>query len=190
MLVSNFFLIFTRFLLFNQDTTWLFQISFKVRNLSYTWCFKLGILLTMSGFINSFVTLIADISFKNSVIIHTCPSKLLSRLSHKVCRLLSPPVLLRKFTNIWRQMTPSFSGWTEKELSVEAKVLGKSLTWNVLFPADYFTFPMHVDGFPMGLCGSQSVSERNQWSYLTSLRRCRRVASVSCNFRKHCCSFQ
>ena len=25
-------------------------------------------------------------------------AKLLSRLSHKVCRLLSPPVLLRKFT--------------------------------------------------------------------------------------------
>ena len=27
-------------------------------------------------------------------------TKLLSRLSHKVCRLLSSPVLLRKFTNI------------------------------------------------------------------------------------------
>ena len=26
------------------------------------------------------------------------PTKLLSRLSHKVCRLLSSPVLLRKFT--------------------------------------------------------------------------------------------
>ena len=35
-----------------------------------------------------------------SLIIHTCPSKLLSRLSHKVCRLLSSHVLLRKFTNI------------------------------------------------------------------------------------------
>ena len=29
-------------------------------------------------------------------------TKLLSRLSHKVCRLLSSPVLLRKFTNIQR----------------------------------------------------------------------------------------
>ena len=27
----------------------------------------------------------------------------LSRLSHKVCRLLSSPVLLRKFTNIWKR---------------------------------------------------------------------------------------
>ena len=27
-------------------------------------------------------------------------TKLLSRLSHKVCRLLSSPILLRKFTNI------------------------------------------------------------------------------------------
>ena len=27
-------------------------------------------------------------------------TKLLSRLSHKVCRLLSSPVLLRKFTNV------------------------------------------------------------------------------------------
>ena len=30
-------------------------------------------------------------------------AKLLSRLSHKVCRLLSSPVLLRKFTNIRRE---------------------------------------------------------------------------------------
>ena len=28
-------------------------------------------------------------------------TKLLSRLSHKVCRLLSSPVLLRKFTNVF-----------------------------------------------------------------------------------------
>ena len=27
-------------------------------------------------------------------------TKLLSRLSHKVCRLLTPPVLLRKFTSV------------------------------------------------------------------------------------------
>ena len=148
------------------------------------------ILPTRCGFIYSFVTLIAEIFFKNSSIIYTCPSKLLSRLSHMLCRLLSSPDLLRKFTNIWGQMTPSFSGWTEKDLWVEVMVLSKSLTWNVLFPADYVTFPMHVDGFSMGLCGSQSVSERNQWSYLTSLRRCRRVASVPCSFRKHCCSFQ
>ena len=45
-----------------------------------------------------------------SLIIHTCPLKLLWRLSHKVCRLLSSHVLLRKFTNIWGQMTPSFRG--------------------------------------------------------------------------------
>ena len=31
-------------------------------------------------------------------------TKLLSRLSHKVCRLLSSPVLLRKFTNINRRL--------------------------------------------------------------------------------------
>ena len=29
-------------------------------------------------------------------------TNLLSRLSHKVCRLLSSPVLLRKFTNVFR----------------------------------------------------------------------------------------
>ena len=31
-----------------------------------------------------------------------CQTNLLSRLSHKVCRLLSSPVLLRKFTNVFR----------------------------------------------------------------------------------------
>ena len=107
MLVSNFFLIFTRFLSFNQDTTCLFQISFKVRNLQYTWCFKLEILPTKCGFISVLSPLILIFP---SLIIHTCPLKLLWRLSHKVCRLLSSHVLLHKFTNIWGQMTPSFRG--------------------------------------------------------------------------------
>ena len=39
-------------------------------------------------------------------------TKLLSRLSHKVCRLLSSPVLLRKFTNfVPRSLVTKRSGY-------------------------------------------------------------------------------
>ena len=41
-------------------------------------------------------------------------AKLLSRLSHKVCRLLSSPVLLRKFTNITRRHLCSLLGVAPK----------------------------------------------------------------------------
>ena len=45
-------------------------------------------------------------------------TKLLSRLSHKVCRLLSSPVLLRKFTIIkMRQRCHSHAKWTHGVLA-------------------------------------------------------------------------
>ena len=95
MLVSNFFIIFTRFLLSNQDTTCLFQISLRYE------------IFNIHGVLNlKFYQQCVGSSTVLSPLILIFPS----RLSHKVCRLLPSHVLLRKFTNIWGQMTRSFRG--------------------------------------------------------------------------------
>ena len=44
--------------------------------------------------------------------------KLLSRLSHKVCRLLSSPVLLRKFTNV----SQIFKGYNEVGFRLDSRL--------------------------------------------------------------------